>query len=45
MEPEPRWGDATLVLNLLLDVQAGVHRLLEYFEEDDGEEEIPEEDT
>ncbi len=46
MEPEPEWTDSTLIMDLLLDVQAGVHRLLEFFEEDDDdEEEVPEEDA
>ncbi len=44
MEPEPEWSDATVIIDLLLDMQTGVHRLLDYFEDDD-EEEDPEEDA
>ena len=45
MDPEPGWSDATLMLDLLLDIQAGLRRLLSYFEGDNDEEEIPEEDS
>jgi hypothetical protein len=44
VEREPEWSDATVIINLLLDVQTGVYRLLDYFEDDD-EEEVSEEDS
>jgi hypothetical protein len=44
MEREPEWSDATVIIELLLDVQIGFDRLLRYFEDDD-EEEVPEEDS
>jgi hypothetical protein len=45
VEREPEWSDSTVIIGLLLDVQAGVHRLLDYFEGENGEEEVPEEDS
>jgi len=45
VEVEPRWSDDTILLEVLLDVRAGVQRLLWYFEEGDDEEEVPEEDA
>ena len=45
VEPEPRWSDTTLAFELLVDIRDDVQRLLRYFEEDDGDEEIPEEDV
>ena len=45
MEPEPQWSDATLIIDLSLDVHTGVHRLVDYFEGNDGEEEVPEENS
>jgi hypothetical protein len=45
MEPEPRWSDTTLFLELLLDIKADVQRLLGYFEDGEDEEEVPEENT
>ena len=47
MELEPEWSDTTLIIDLLLDVQAGVHRVLDYVEDedDDDEEKVPEEDS
>jgi hypothetical protein len=44
MEPEPDGSDNTLLLNSVLDIQAGVQRLLDHFEDDD-EEEVSEEDS
>jgi hypothetical protein len=45
VDAEPVWSDSTVILDLLMDVHAGVFRLLDYFDEDDGEEENPEEDS
>ena len=45
VEVEPRWSDDTILLEVLLDVRAGVQRLHWYFEEGDDEEEVPEEDA
>jgi hypothetical protein len=45
VDPEPVWSDATVIIDLPMDVHAGVFRLLEYFDEDDGEEETSEEDS
>jgi hypothetical protein len=42
MEPEPQWSDTTVIIDLLLDVQTGVDRLLGYFKGDDDEEEAEE---
>jgi hypothetical protein len=44
MEREPEWSDATVIIDLLLDAQTGVDRLLRSFEDDDKEE-VPEEDS
>jgi hypothetical protein len=44
-EPEPRWSDSTLAFELLVKTREDVQLLLRYFEEDNGDEEVSEEDT
>lgn len=39
---EPEWDDATLIMEVLLDVRDGVERILDFLEENG--EEAPEED-